>query len=186
MRKEFTIEPFEGGFSLACWPDFPLGQARCLAVTAASWVRDALEEGAVIRWPNHVTLAGERVCPLECRATEAGELRFTFRPVPGVDGESFRRAVTDAAGEALAGYPENRSALIQRYCEHCDTVMKFVKTVYRGVPVYGFAFAVDKHGGLMIMTQESRTVITVYGGEVTPADRDDGPESPAPPNRSGF
>ncbi len=144
----------------------PAGQARCLAVVAALWVRDALGGDAVIHWPNDVLSGGQRVCAVTCRA--AGEtLLFGYElPLCAVaDAEKLIADTAHAAADALAGYPDNRPALIQAYCNRCETVMKFVDTVYRGMPTYGFAFAVDKHGGLMVMTQVSRTVVTVYGGK---------------------
>lgn len=185
---DYRVDMRDDGFTLALRPDFPMRQARSLAVTAASWVRAAVGGSAKIHWPNHVVLDEKRVCAIACRATAEGDIMFTFRPDVGalsMDPDAFRRAVVDAAAEDLAGYPENQPALIQKYCEHCVTVMKFVETVYRGVPVYGFAFAVDKHGGLMIMTQESRTVVTVYGGEVRLAKKEDAPEPPELPRMPG-
>ena len=119
------------------------------------------------------------MCAVTCRATAGGTLVFTFRPDPAVlpvPAEDFRAGVLAAAVPALTGYPENRADLLTAYCEHCRTVMKFVHTAYRGMPLYGFAFAVDKHGGLMVMTQESRTVVTLYGGEAEIVRREDGPE----------
>ncbi len=101
--------------------------------------------------------------------------------------DAFRAAVIDAAVPALEGYPENQADLLAKYCEQCLTVMKFVNVTYRGVPLYGFAFAVDKHGGLMVMTQESRTVVTLYGGEAEIVKKEDAPEDvpdvPAMPGR---
>ena len=154
----------------------PVSQARCLAVTAASWVRAALGADTEILWPTHVVRGEARLCGLTCRAGE-GYIAFVFRPEPGAvtDPAAFREGVLRAAARDLAGYPENQPELLSRYCEHCRTVMKFVRTSYRGVPVYGFAFAVDKHGGLMVMTQESHTVITLYGGEAEIVRGDDVP-----------
>ena len=83
--------------------------------------------------------------------------------------------VVSAAVRDLEWFPENRADLIQAYCEHCRTVMKFVDVTYRGMPLYGFAFAVDRHGGLMVMTQESHTVVTVYGGEAVIVKKEDAP-----------
>ena len=163
-RLETAGEDFNLVVPLPC----PMSEARCLAVTAASWVREAAGGFARIRWPNHVLLEGQPVCAIQCRATAAGEIVFTFRPdvsVLPVSAEAFRSAVCRAAARDLAGFPENYSTLLAIYCEGCDTVMKHVDVTYRGMPLYGFAFAVDRHGGLMVMTQESRTVVTIYGGE---------------------
>lgn len=192
MKNEFdlpagyTFKYEEDGFSLTAPLSCPMGEARSLAVICASWVRRAAGEGE-IHWPNRVLLAGRDLCAIQCRGTAEG-VRFTFRPdraaLPA-DGEAFARAVVRAAVSELPGYPENRPALLQAYCAHCVTVMKFVETVYRGAPLYGFAFAVDRHGGLMVMTQESKTVVTLYGGTVRLAQKENAPEPPALPRMPG-
>ncbi len=184
----YEAETVDGGFCLTARLRCPLGQARCLAVTAASWVRDAVGGDAKIHWPNHVTVGETRVCGIECRAKD-DRIMLTFKPDVQAISEpvgTFAEKVVRAAVSALEGYPENQPALLQKYCEHCITVMKFVDTTYRGVPLYGFAFAVDKHGGLMVMTQESRTIVTLYGGDVRLAQKDGEagmPEMPRMPGR---
>ena len=175
ISEKISWEEREDGFSITARPDCAAGEARCLAVAAATWVLEAVGNGAEILWPNHVVLEGRRVCGITCRASE-GAVVFAFQPelsaVP-VSPEAFRTGVLEAASAALESYPANRPELMQRYCEHCLTVMKHVNVTYRGMPVYGFAFAVDRHGGLMVMTQESRTVITLYGGEAEIAEREE-------------
>ncbi len=174
-----SCEVTEDGFALRAALACPMGEARCLAVAAASWVREAVGGGAGILWPNHVVLDGRRVCAITCRAS-GDEIIFSFRPAPEavpLAPEVFLARVLEAAGRDLADYPSNRPELMQRYCEHCRTVMKFVNVVYRGMPLYGFAFAVDRHGGLMVMTQESRTVVTLYGGEAEIVKKGEEPES---------
>lgn len=187
LPEGYTVERAGGGFLLTAPLRCPLAQARCLAVTAASWVREAVGGDAEIHWPNHVLVDGTRVCGIECRARDK-KIMLTFTPdaqaIPEPVG-AFAEKVVRAAVSALEGYPENQPELLQKYCEHCVTVMKFVNTTYRGVPLYGFAFAVDKHGGLMVMTQESRTVVTLYGGEVRIAKKGEGPETPAVPDMPG-
>ena len=176
---EFICQKKENGFAVTAKLDCPVGQARCLAVTAASWVRDAVGEGASILWPNHVVLGEKRVCAITCRATGNDEIMLTFAPEPAASDVlpgDFAEQVSAAAERDLAGYPDNRAELIQAYCRHCRTVMRFVNVNYRGMPVHGFAFAVDKHGGLMVMTQKSRTVITLYGGEAKIVEQGDVPE----------
>ena len=174
---KYTIEKNENGFSITAALPCPLGEARCLAVAAASWVRDAVGGDAYILWPNHVVLGEARVCAITCRATAAGELVFTFSPTEAMPlpADELAARVADAAEKALAGFPGNQPALMQAYCDHCRTVMKFVDVTYRGMPLYGFAFAVDRHGGLMVMTQESHTVVTVYGGEAVIVKKEDAP-----------
>lgn len=183
----YAVEAVDGGFWLAAELRCPLNQARSLAVTAALWVRNAIGGDAKIGWPNHVTVDGRRACAIECRAGN-GRIMLTFRPDADVISaplDAFAERVIRAAVDALEAYPENRENLLQAYCEHCVTVMKFVHSTYRGVPLYGFAFAVDKHGGLMVMTQESRTVVTLYGGEVRLAEKGEEPETPEVPIMPG-
>ena len=184
LPEGYALEQADRGFALTARLRCPMSQARALAVVSASWVRDAIGGGAKILWPNHVVVDGKRVCAMECRA-RGDKIMLTFRPVDGAVPEDFERRVIRAAIAALEAYPENRSELLQRYCEHCLTVMKFVDTAYRGVPVYGFAFAVDKHGGLMVMTQESQTILTLYGGEAVIAEKreQEMPDLPRMPGR---
>ena len=174
---EYTVQKTESGFSLTAKLDCPVSEARCLAMVCASWVREAVGGEAEILWPNHVVLGEKRVCAITCRATGDDAIRLSFAPDTASFGaeESLAERVAAAAERDLAGYPDNRPELIQTYCRHCRTVMKFVNVTYRGVPVYGFAFAVDRHGGLMVMTQSSRTVVTLYGGEAVIAGKDDAP-----------
>ena len=187
---EYTVQKTENGFAVTAKLDCPVGQARCLAVTAASWVREAAGGGAEILWPNHVVRGEERLCAITCRATADDIIMLTFSPNAEAAGslpEDFAEQVVAAAVRDLADYPENRPELIAAYCRHCRTVMKSVNVVYRGMPVYGFAFAVDKHGGLMVMTQKSRTVITLYGGEARIAEKGDEPvEIPDVPAMPGI
>lgn len=183
----YEAETVDEGFRLTARLHCPLSQARCLAVTAASWVRDAVGGDAKIHWPNHVMVGETRVCGIECRAKD-DRIMLTFKPDMQTISEpvgTFAEKVVRAAVSALEGYPENQPALLQKYCEHCITVMKFVNTTYRGVPLYGFAFAVDKHGGLMVMTQESHTVVTLYGGDVRLAQKDGEAEMPEMPRMPG-
>lgn len=169
--------------------DCQMDQARSLAVTASVWARDAAGGDAFILWPNRVMLGEKQICAVTCRA--AGDvITLIFAPDPEalpVERDVFDERVIRSAAEALAGYPDNRPELLKAYCAHCRTVMKFVNVTYRGMPLYGFAFAVDKHGGLMVMTQESRTVVTLYGGTAEIVSKgeepDRTPELPVMPGR---
>ena len=96
--------------------------------------------------------------------------------------QGIMEEIAHALAAAVEGCPDNLENAAERYCEACVTLMKFVDVTYRGVPVYGFAFAVDRHGGLMVMTQESRTVVTVYSGAAALAQSQlDAPEMPPAP-----
>ena len=175
---EYSLQITDSGFVLAAKLDCPVNEARCLAMVCASWVREAVGGKAKILWPNHVVLGERRVCPVTCRATGNNEIMLTFEPdreALSSSPEDLAERVAAAAERDLAGYPDNRAELIQTYCRHCRTVMQYVNVTYRGVPLYGFAFAVDKHGGLMVMTQTSRTVVTLYGGEARIVRKDDAP-----------
>ena len=168
LPEDVSIEHSEHGFTLKAKLRCPIGQARCLVVASAAWARDAVGGDSDILWPNHVIVQEKKVCAITCCGTADNYIMLTFEPdaeaLP-VGRDVFEERVARAAAAALRDYPENQPALIQAYCDHCRTVMKFVNVTYRGMPLYGFAFAVDKHGGLMVMTQESHTVVTVYGGE---------------------
>ena len=138
-------------------------QIRSLAAAAAVYLRDAVCEEADILWPGDITLGGERVARVE-RAPRDGAIRLFFTVAAPYAAADLPEKLLAALRSKAAGFPENNAELIQEYTNSCRTVMKYVDTVYRGMPVYGFAFAVDKYGGLMVMTQETRTVITVYTG----------------------
>lgn len=174
-----SLKREDGALVLTAALDCPVGQARSLAVSCAVWPCEAVGGGASIRWPNHVVKDGADLCAIECRATGDDRIVLTYRPrgaLPLPEEDLFDR-VASAAERDLADFPHNSAALLTRYCERCDTIMKFVDTTYRGMPLYGFAFAVDKHGGLMVMTQESHTVVTLYGGEAAIVGKRD-PEPP--------
>ena len=179
LPEGLTLSETEAGFALALRPAFPMTEARCLAVVCALWVREAAGGNGKLFWPNRVEMEGEPVCAVTCRAAASGELIFSFAPTPAlpVSAASFARDVASAAAQDLAAYPSNRPSLMDRYCMTCETVKKFVDVVYRGMPLYGFAFAVDKHGGLMVMTQESRTIVTIYGGQARIVPKEDEPEN---------
>ena len=175
---EYTLQKTENGFVLAARLECPVSEARCLAMVCASWVRAAVGGEAKILWPNHVRVGEKCVCAITCRATGENEIMLTFEPdneVLSVTLETFAERVAAEAERDLSGYPDNRAELIQAYCRHCATVMQYVNVTYRGVPLYGFAFAVDRHGGLMVMTQSSRTVVTLYGGEAKIVRKDEVP-----------
>ena len=159
----------------------PGRDARVLGLTAAVLLCEALGPSAMLLWPGHIECGG-RSAALVRFGTREGELCVECRWEPDF-GDAVDEASVRAAWEALAaGFPENRESLMQRYCSRCRTLMKYVDTVYRGMPVYGFAFAVDKYGGLMVMTQISRTVVTVYDAEAPLAvDEPQQPEIPAMP-----
>ncbi len=169
-------------FFMSAAPPCPTGEARALRLAAALCARNAIGGQTEIQWPGNIMLTGKCVCRTDCRRREDSML-FGFEIDPaalsGKDPETLLRDITYALAEMTAGCPDDLPVIIQRYCEHCVTLMKFVDVTYRGMPVYGFAFAVDKHGGLMVMTQDSRTVVTVYTGEAALAVSE--PEAPDMP-----
>ncbi len=184
-------------FSMAVKPDCPFQETFSLPVAAAVCARKAIGGKAKIKWPNDILIDGKKVCGILCEAVN-GVIVLGFginleNPLPEELPEAGRAegktplelltAITHELAELTAGYPDNRPAIIQAYCEHCLTLMKYVDVVYRNMPLYGFACAIDKNGGLMVMTQESRTVVTIYSGEATIVKKRDGddPDVPAAP-----
>lgn len=177
-------------FSVSIEPACSPGEARSLAVIAGRFAADAIAPKAVIHWPNHVVLGEARVCKIRCRARD-NVMVFTFsldtdRISADLSVQKDPKVIVSDIAAALAragaDCPDGLPKLMQAYCEKCAMLMKFVEVTYRGMPLYGFAFAVDKNGGLMVMTQESHTVVTVYSGEAKLAQREpDMPEMPPSP-----
>ena len=166
-------------------PACPPAEARSLAVIAGRFAADAIGGGAVIHWPTSIVLSGKCVCRVRCRARDDSMVfRFSVDPACLADrtepdpGQIMADTASSLAA-AAAACPDGLPGLLQSYCEKCVMLMKFVDVTYRGMPLYGFAFAVDKNGGLMVMTQESHTVVTVYSGEAKLAERE--PEQPEMP-----
>lgn len=180
MGRSFSAE--DGGLYLSmCAPlPCPPADAPALAALAALSACQAIGEGALIKWPNDIMLTNKKVCGILCEMRE-GCLIFGFgvnveNELPAelteagrvnASREALLDAITHRMADTLAGYPENREALMDVYAKKCCTLGRPVDVTYRGMPLYGYAFAVDKHGGLMVMTQENRAVVTVYSGEAT-------------------
>ncbi len=156
-------------------------EARALGAVGALCLREAVDEKAEIYWPGEIVVNGGTAASVTCAVREGGALlRFS------VSAPYARASLPDELEAALRvwtdGFPQNGAALIQAYCNHCKTLMKFVDTTYHGMPVYGFAFAIDKYGGLMVMTQPSRAVVTVYSGRAELAkDEPQQPDMPVMP-----
>ena len=102
MSVRPSIARADGGITVTAPLPCPAAEARCLAVVCAVWARDAIGGDAKILWPNHVVEGDRRVCSVACRATADGDIMFTFRPSPEVDGDRFAQAVAAAAATALA------------------------------------------------------------------------------------
>lgn len=196
LGRSFSSE--EGGlyFSIAVKPDCPFEESFSLPSAAAVCAQKAIGGKAEIKWPNDILVDGKKVCGILCEAVNGviilgfgvnlkNELPEDLPDAGRVEGEplAIMTAIVDELLRLLADYPENRPDIIQAYCEHCMTLMKHVDVIYRGMPLYGFACAIDKNGGLMVMTQESRTVVTIYSGEATIVKKRDGddPDVPNPP-----
>lgn len=151
-------------FEIALAPDCDRKQMRSLGAAAASCLRDAIGGKAEILWPGDILLDGEKAASVSC-SVRADDVLLAFDVSAAHASDTLEQNVRASLAARAEGFPENNAQLIQEYCNSCRTLMKFVDTAYRGMPVYGFAFAVDKFGGLMVMTQESRTVVTVYSGK---------------------
>ena len=157
-------------------------QVRSLGCAAAVCLRDLLCREADILWPGRIMLRDDCIARAEW-ASRDGELLLRITVTAPYAGEHLPAALRATLEKKAAAFPANNAEIIQEYANNCRTIMKYVDTVYRGMPVYGFAFAVDKYGGLMVMTQASRTVITVYGGTAELAvDEPQQPEYPAMPH----
>lgn len=185
MGRPFPSE--EGGlyFSVALKPAGPLKEAYYgLRAAAALCVAKALGGEVKIAWPCDIMSTDEKLGGVLCEAKDGVlAIGFGLRPQAMGTALSPEKVMADtvrAMAEAAAGWPENQAVLLQDYCDRCVTLMKFVDVTYRGMPLYGFAFAVDRMGGLMVMTQESHTVVTVYSGDAVPAEKREG-EAPAVP-----
>ena len=165
-------------FEIEIETGLPRKENRTLGAAAALCLSDAVGGKTAILWPGDIVLDGETVASAACRPQEGGAL-LAFDVSPAYASEALPGQIKASVEKLAAGYPENGAEIIQTYCNRCQTLMKFVDTVYRGMPVYGFAFAVDKYGGLMVMTQQSRTVITVYSGRADLAQ--DEPQQPQMP-----
>lgn len=180
MGRSFSSE--EGGlyFSLCIKPNCPFKEATALPALAALAVRDAIGGAAKIKWPNDILVDGKKVCGILSEAR--GELIvFGFginiqNKLPeelseagrvDMDARALLEAICERMARIVAEYPENRETLMQDYAFKCCTLGRLVDVTYRGMPMYGFACSVDKHGGLMVMTQENRTVVMIYSGEAT-------------------
>lgn len=180
MGRSFSSE--EGGLYVSMCAHLPCeaSEAPALAALAALAACEAVDERAQIKWPNDIMLTDKKVAGILCEMRD-GCLIFGFgvnveNELPpelteagrvSAARESILTKLTHRMAEILAAYPENREALMALYAHKCCTLGRMVDVTYRGMPLYGFAFAVDKHGGLMVMTQESRTAVTIYSGEAT-------------------
>lgn len=180
MGRSFSAE--EGGlyFSLCIKPPCEMKDAPALTALAALAARDAIGGKARIKWPNDILLEDKKVCGILSEARN-GLIVFGFginienELPPELDqagrvaakAEELLTAIAERMAEIVKDYPNNRETLLQDYAFKCCTLGRMVDVTYRGMPMYGFACSVDKHGGLMVMTQENRTVVTIYSGEAT-------------------
>ncbi|MCD8088108.1 MAG: hypothetical protein LUE22_05940 [Oscillospiraceae bacterium] len=159
-------------------------EARCLPYLAAASLCRAVGSKARIYWPCDVVLEEKPVGSLRARMTDDG-IAFLFT-VSSENTPPLEELMAPVASDlaALTGeYPANHAERMEDYCRLCLTIMNHVDVVYRGMPLYGFAFAVDKFGSLMVMTQPGKTVVTIQNGPVSIASKDDPGEDlelPAP------
>jgi BirA family biotin operon repressor/biotin-[acetyl-CoA-carboxylase] ligase len=188
MNRPFP-SPVGGVYlSLALTPSGSLRDAYYgLRAAAAVSVCRALGPSAKIHWPCDILVGDKTVGGILCEAQDGvlvlgvglrADLVETA-PTP----EVLAQDIVNHLAELSAAWPDNQSQVIQEYCDRCVTLMKHVDVVYRGMPLYGFAFAADRVGGLMVMTQESKTVVTIYTGDaVIDNDREaPAPQVPPPP-----
>lgn len=150
------------------------GEARCLPHMAAASLCRAIGSQARIYWPCDVVLEEKPVGSLRARMTQGGiAFLFTLHPDNAPPVEELMAPVASDLAALTGEYPANHQARMEDYCRLCLTLMNHVDVMYRGVPLYGFAFAVDKFGSLMVMTQPGKTVVTIQNGPVSIASKDD-------------
>lgn len=171
----------DGHFSIELDISCEKKEARVLWCAAACALREAMGDKAAILWPGSIVIGEESAAEVYC-VISGKSVKLSFDIQEKYNRDTLAETVEAGIRARAAGFPENSAALLQSYCGHCRTLMKFVDTNYRGMPVYGFAFAVDKYGGLMVMTQPSHSVVTVYSGRASlAADEPEQPDMPFMP-----
>ncbi len=183
-RMGRAVPAEEGGLylSMSLHPEGSFRDAYYgLRAAAAVCAQKALGEGTKIVWPCDIVKGDETLASILCEAQgENLVIGFWVLPMPeGPSPETMLQSILTDLAAYVADWPGNIEKVMQDYCDRCLTLMHFVDVTYRGMPLYGFAFAVDRVGGLMVMTQESLTVVTVYSGDAPLAE--DPPESPEVP-----
>lgn len=180
-RAVIGPEAGEGlSFALSVPLSVSLSEAQCFPHLAALCACEAIGGGAVIHWPCDIRRADTLLCTVRCRAGEGVIAPLVTLYPPAVqDGAVLISDIIARLWELAAGFPENREARLQDYCDRCVTLKKGVDFLYRGVPMNGYAFAVDRNAALMVMT-ESRTVLTLRTGPVKLAGPKDAPDLDLP------
>jgi BirA family biotin operon repressor/biotin-[acetyl-CoA-carboxylase] ligase len=156
-----------------------------LRAAAAVSICRALSGQVKIHWPCDILSGDKTVGGILCEAKDnvlvigIGLRADLLENAPSLD--TLAQEIAGHLAGLAAGWPENQTQVIQEYCDSCVTLMKHVDVVYRGMPLYGFAFAADRVGGLMVMTQESKTVVTIYTGDAVIDNEREAPAPQVPP-----
>ncbi len=146
----------------------------CLPHMATAALCRAVGGKTKIHWPCNIIQGDDTIGSVRAGLIEGGiAFLFTLSGGEQPDAISIVEAVAEDVAALVRDYPQNHPERMEGYCNLCVTIMTHVDVVYRGMPLYGFAFAVDKHGSLMVMTQPGKTVVTITSGPVTIADKDD-------------
>jgi BirA family biotin operon repressor/biotin-[acetyl-CoA-carboxylase] ligase len=156
-----------------------------LRAAAAVSVCRALGGRAKIHWPCDILINDNTVGGVLCEAQDGVLVigvglradQIPDAPAPDI----LAQDISNHLAALSAAWPENQSQIMQEYCNCCITLMKHVDIEYRGMPLYGFAFAADRVGGLMVMTQESKTVVTIYTGDAVIDNEREVPPPQVPP-----
>ncbi|MCD7748431.1 MAG: hypothetical protein LUH42_00070 [Oscillospiraceae bacterium] len=149
-------------------------EARCLPHMAAASLCRAVGSRARIYWPCDVVLDEKPIGSLRARMTDGGIVfLFILDPKNAPPMEELMAPVAADLAALVGEYPANHAERMEDYCRLCLTLMNHVDVIYRGMPLYGFAFAVDKFGALMVMTQPAKTVVMIQNGPVSIASKDD-------------
>ncbi|MCD8117047.1 MAG: hypothetical protein LUE21_08040 [Oscillospiraceae bacterium] len=163
-----------GAFAVSVALQCTVQQARCLPHMAAASLCRAVGSDARIYWPCDVVREDKPIGSVRARMIDGGiALLFTLTPENASLMESLMAPVAADVAALTREYPANHQERMEDYCRLCLTLMNHVDVIYRGVPLYGFAFAVDKFGALMVMTQPGKTVVTIQNGPVSIASGDD-------------
>ena len=158
-----TLE--DGSFAITLPLSAPLSEARCFPHLSALCVCEALGDEAKIHWPGDVMLTNNKAASVRCRAGEGRVTVLVTLESESGDADALIGDIAARLGALAAGFPGNLEERLQDYCNRSILLKKGVDVIYRGMPLHGYAFAVDRTGGLMVMT-ESRTVITLHNGPV--------------------
>ena len=173
-------------------PDIPPLVAAQITLVAGSAVCQAVENDAMIKWPNDIVIGGKKLCGI---LTEmSSEKNMINHIVCGigvnVNTESFPEEIAHRATSLYieSGKKQKRNdltakilnefeyyyakfldgglgAILDEYKRHCVTIGKEVSVIYKKETLHGKAIDVDEDGNLVVSTNNE--IIHVSSGEVS-------------------